>query len=228
MASSFPPRKPRRRRPPRGLRRACLAAGALLVLLSLAPAAAIGADDAGERTDTAYADRMPRITVTRDDVGLRNSSAELISGQSLQPDSARLSGVSYRLWMSRGRADLGIGIGTMALTALPLGATPSAAPASAMESRTVLLSSAPSLSLGLRYRASPRSTVFADASGTRGLGLNSGDTYVGKVGVEWKPASFASRWNISYGGIGWRLNADSRMTLRIRSGGIGLYMRSQF
>ena len=70
--------------------------------------------------------------------------------------------------------------------------------------------------------------MFADASGARGFGPSNGDAYLGKVGVEWKPASAASRWNIAYGGIGWRLSADSRMTLRIRGGGLGLYMRSQF
>jgi hypothetical protein len=227
-------RKPRRRRAPRALRRAVLSVGALLVLLSLTPAAAVAADEAehgagGANTlDAADANAMPRVTVTRTDLELRNPSNESVSRQSLQPDSARLSDVNYRFWMSRGRADVGIGIGTLALTALPLGAVPSAAPASDLNNRTILLASAPSLSLGMRYRASSRSTLFADASGTRGLGLYDGDTYVGKVGVEWKPASLASRWNIAYGGVGWRLSADSRMTLRIRSGGFGLYMRSQF
>ena len=111
---------------------------------------------------------------------------------------------------------------------MPLGTSPSAAPGPTLDNSTILLASAPSLTVGMRYRASPQSTLFADAAGTRGLGFNSGDAYLGKVGVEWNPASAAARWHIAYGGIGWKLSADSRMTLRIRSGGIGLYMRSQF
>lgn len=143
-----------------------------------------------------------------------------IAGPALQPASVRMSDVSYRWWISRGRVDWGVGFGATAVTAQPLGAAPGAPP--------ITLGSSPSLTVGMRYRTSPHSTVFADASSTPGLGLHSGDAYIGKVGVEWKPASLASRWNVSYGGIGWRLNSDSRMTLRVRSGGVGLYMRSRF
>jgi hypothetical protein len=172
----------------------------------------------------------PRITRVDLAVGLPATVAS--GGQSLQTESVRLSDISYRFWVSRGRADLGFGIGALALTAQPFGSAPTAAPATApngsLDSQTILLASAPSLSVGMRFRASPESTFFADASGARGLGLNNGDAYLGKVGVEWKPAPFASRWNIAYGGIGWRLSSDSRMTLRIRRGGLGLYMRSQF
>ena len=217
------------------LRRVCVASGVLLVLISLAPAAARAADDDSDADDvfrplaTSYGiglNGSPRVT--RVDLAIGAPSIMLTGAQNLQPDSARLSDISYRFWVSRGRADVGVGVGTLALTALPLGAAPSAAPNGTLDNSTILLASAPSLSVGMRYRASPQSTLFADASGTRSLGLNSGDTYLGKVGIEWKPASFTSRWNIAYGGIGWRLSADSRMTLRIRGGGLGLYMRSQF
>jgi len=209
--------------PPGRLRRLCLGVAALLVLLSLAPAAANAANDTEPLGGS--------LGVTRVDLGVRNPSAELASMQgvqSVQPDSARLSDVSVRYWLSRGRTDVGFGIGTLTLTATPLGMPPSAAPGPTLDNSTILLASAPTLTVGMRYRASPQSTLFADAAGTRGLGLNGGDAYLGKVGVEWKPASFSSRWNIAYGGIGWKLSSDSRMTLRIRSGGVGLYMRSQF
>jgi hypothetical protein len=216
------------------LRRACLAGGVLLVV-GLAPAAARAADDDSDADDplrplaTSYGiglNGSPRVT--RVDLAVGTPSTLLNGAQNLQPDSARLSDISYRFWVSRGRADLGVGVGTLALTAQPFGAAPSAAPSSTLDTPTILLMSAPSLSVGMRYRASPQSTFFADASGTHGLGSSNGDAYVGKVGVEWKPVSLSSRWNIAYGGIGWRLSADSRMTLRIRGGGLGLYMRSQF
>jgi hypothetical protein len=218
------------------LRRAGLASGALLALISLAPAAARAADEQDEADDpdrplvATYGvglNGSPRVT--RIDLAVGNPSTAPIGGQSLQPDGTRLTDVSRRFWISRGRTDLGIGVGAMALTAHPLGAQPSAAPNTTLDNSTILLASAPSLSVGMRFRASRESTVFADASGARGFGPNNnGDAYLGKVGVEWKPTSFVQRWNIAYGGIGWRLSADSRMTLRIRGGGLGLYMRSQF
>lgn len=208
---------------PSRLRRLWLGIATLLVLLSLTPAAANAADDTDEVDGS--------LRVTRVDLGMHNSSADLLGVQgarNVQPDTARLSDISYRYWLSRGRTDFGFGVGTLALTARPLGTAPSAAPDPTLDNSTILLASAPSLTVGMRYRASPQSTLFADATGTRGLGYNSGDAYLGKVGVEWKPASLNSRWNIAYGGIGWKLSTDSRMTLRIRSGGVGLYMRSQF
>ena len=218
------------------LRRVCVASGVLLVLISFVPAAARAAEDDGDSDGavrplaTTYGiglNGSPRVT--RVDLAVATPSSSVLTGaQGLQPDSARLSDVSYRFWVSRGRADLGFGIGALTLTAQPLGAAPSAAPNATLDNGTILLASAPSLTVGMRFRASPESTLFADASGTRGLGLNNGDAYLGKVGIEWKPVSFAQRWNLAYGGIGWRLSADSRMTLRIRGGGVGLYMRSQF
>ena len=222
------------------LRRACLAGGVLLVLIGVAPAAARAAedDDDAEGVTRPLAasyygiglNGSPRVT--RVDLALGstgNTSGALFGVQNLQPDSTRLSDISHRFWVSRGRADLGIGVGALALTAQPLGVAPSAAPPNAtLDNSTILLASAPSLSVGMRFRASRESTVFADASSTRGFGPSNGEAYLGKVGVEWKPVSLASRWNLSYGGIGWRLSADSKMTLRIRGGGLGLYVRSQF
>ena len=220
------------------LRRACVAGGVLLVLIGVAPAAARAGEDDDAAEDAARpltanygvglngSSRVTRVDLALGSMG--NTSGALFGVQNLQPDSTRLSDVSHRFWVSRGRTDLGIGVGALALTAQPLGAAPSAAPNATLDNSTILLASAPSLSVGMRFRASRESTVFADASSTRGFGPNNGDAYLGKVGVEWKPVSLASRWNLSYGGIGWRLSADSKMTLRIRGGGLGLYVRSQF
>ena len=90
----------------------------------------------------------------------------------------------------------------------------------------VALASSPSLSVGLRRRTTATSTVFADATGSRSIGVSGIDTYSGKVGVEWKKAE--SRWSVAYSGLGLRLSSESRMIVNLRKGGVGIYMRSQF
>ena len=78
----------------------------------------------------------------------------------------------------------------------------------------------------MRYRTSERAAFFADASGVRGLALDGGGVVVGKVGMEFKVAQ--SRWSVAYGGLGLSLAGDTRMTLRLRKGGLGLSMHSAF
>ena len=130
--------------------------------------------------------------------------------------------VGYRWWLSRGRADLGLGLGTLAYSVRPVGSTTGVmpeAPANVIGSGTVL-------TLGMRYRTSDRSSFFADAASWRGAGIDGGDAVAGKVGIEFKSAQ--SRFNIAYGGLGLKLAGDARMTLRMRRGGLGIYMRSTF
>jgi hypothetical protein len=130
--------------------------------------------------------------------------------------------VGYRWWISRGRADLGLGLGTLAYTIRPVGSTAGLvpeAPANVVGAGTVL-------TLGMRYRTSDRSSVFADAASWRGAGIDGGDAVAGKVGIEFKSAQ--SRFNIAYGGLGLKLAGDARMTLRMRRGGLALFMRSTF
>jgi hypothetical protein len=130
--------------------------------------------------------------------------------------------VGYRWWISRGRADLGLGLGTLAYSVRPItgaaGLLPEA-PANVVGSGTVL-------TLGMRYRTSDRSSLFADAASWRGAGIGGGDGVAGKVGIEFKSAQ--SRFNIAYGGLGLKLAGDARMTLRMRRGGLALFMRSTF
>jgi hypothetical protein len=138
--------------------------------------------------------------------GLRNDSSE----------------VSYRWWASSGRADMGLGLGAVTLSSRPTGIVPglvNAGGANVVASSTVL-------TLGMRYRTSPRSSVFADASSWRGNGIDVNDGVAGKVGLEFKSAQ--SRFNVAYGGLGMRLTGDSKMTVRLRRGGLGLFMRSEF
>ena len=52
-----------------------------------------------------------------------------------------------------------------------------------------------------------------------------GESYVRKVGIEWKPAQ--SRVFLNQG-LGIRLDGDDRVMVRMRKGSLGLYLRSNF
>jgi hypothetical protein len=130
--------------------------------------------------------------------------------------------LGYRWWLSRGRADLGLGLGTMSYGVRPTGSVPGLGDAAA----STVLASGTVMTMGVRYRTSDRSAVYADASGLRGHGIEGGEGVVGKVGVQFKLAR--SRFDIGYGGLGLHLSGDTRMSLRARRGGLGIVMRSSF
>src|SRR5690606_6253396 len=71
-------------------------------------------------------------------------------------ESTELAGVSYRLWMSRGRADFGLGLGALGRV------VPTPPAADAFAARPGLADAAPVVSVAMRYRVSERSAVFAD------------------------------------------------------------------
>lgn len=133
-----------------------------------------------------------------------------------------LSEVSSRWWFSTGRTDVGFGVGSVALMANPTAGAVAADGAAT----SIALVSSPSLSVGIRRRTSDVSTLYADATHARSIGVSGIDSYSGKVGVEWKTAE--SRWSIAYSGLGMRLSSESRMTVSLRKGGLGIYMRKQF
>jgi hypothetical protein len=83
----------------------------------------------------------------------------------------------------------------------------------------------PSFSVGLRQ---PVSTPSAPASSLldRSLGSAKTDTYLSKVGVEWKPAE--ARLQFLREGLGFRLDGNDRMTVRLRKGVLGVYMQRKF
>lgn len=130
--------------------------------------------------------------------------------------------LGYRWWLSRGRADLGLGLGTLNYGVRPTGSVPGLGDAAS----STVLASGTVMTMGVRYRTSDRSAVYADASGLRGHGIEGGEGVVGKVGVEFKLAR--SRFDIGYGGLGMRLSGDTRMSLRARRGGLAVFMRSSF
>jgi hypothetical protein len=130
--------------------------------------------------------------------------------------------LGYRWWLSSGRADLGLGLGTMTYGVRPTGSVPGLGDGGT----STVLATGTVMTMGVRYRTSERSTVYADASGLRGHRIDGGDALVGKVGVEFKLAR--SRFDIAYGGLGMQLAGDTRMSLRARRGGLAIFMRSAF
>jgi len=143
----------------------------------------------------------------------------------LQPTRAsnELAGVSYRLWMSHGRAAVGVGVGALARVMYP---TPSAVAEPGVA--PTLTDTAPVVSVAMRYRASERSVVFADASLAHGL---AGPQGIGgytnaKVGVEWKSAK--PKLGLEHGRLAVQLDSGYRMSLRIRKSGLGVYLRGKF
>jgi hypothetical protein len=194
------------------------------LLFATVGGAAFAADDALDAGDDEAPPRglQPIGAGTNDAPRLMRSDLVLEPRRSLPGYRHEASELSYRWWASSGRADLGVGLGTLTYVVRPTGSVPGLAGddgARAIAAGTVL-------TMGMRYRTSARSAVFADASGVRGAGFDSGDAVVGKVGLEFKAAQ--SRWNVSYGGLGFKLAGDARMTLRLRRGGFGIYMRSAF
>jgi hypothetical protein len=133
--------------------------------------------------------------------------------------STELAGVNYRWWLSNGRAQLGVGVGTLGYL-MP-------SPDGRLDGPRTLTGSVPTLSLGLRYHVSPQSHFFADASGVRGLGPDPSMAQVNtKVGVEWKPAK--SRLGLEQGALGFHFDSGYKLSLKARHGGLGLYLRSTF
>jgi hypothetical protein len=192
--------------------------------------AGVGAPARADDDDMADADTPALVAelltppVLTDAPRLTRSDTPALVSRGLPGFRTDMTELNYRWWSTRGRTDVGVGLGSVMLVERPtemLSARPGVEGASPMTtaSGTVLM-------LGLRYRASPHAALYADASNVRGLGLNNDDRVYGKVGVEFKAAR--SKWNIAYGGLGYKLDGDARMTLRLRRGGLGIYMTSAF
>jgi hypothetical protein len=173
-------------------------------------------------TATARASMVQPGAGTNDAPRLIRSDAVTDSQPSTPGYSSEVSESSYRWWKSSGRADVGFGLGTITYLERPTGVFQG--PGLANDNGTVATTGTV-LTLGMRYRTSAHSAVYADAAGVRGPGIT-GDGVVGKVGIEFKAAQ--SRFNINYGGLGMKFAGDTRMTLRLRRGGLGVYMRRSF
>ena len=126
--------------------------------------------------------------------------------------SAELDSSSYRVSLSRGKLDLGMGFDA------PAGAATRTA--RSVDPSGPIVPSLPSLSIGLRSDtagATPNSLI-ARASGDAAT-----PTSTRRVGLEWKPAQSSI---FVRGGV--RLTGDDRVTMRLRSGRVGVYMKSTF
>ena len=199
----------------------------LWLTLGLAAMESARADDEDEDAEPASASVAAAVALP----GAGNNDApRLIRSDDLSESRRSAPGyrsetteLGYRWWLSNGRADLGLGVGTLAYIVRPTGSLPGLGSADAGAS---VLASGTVLTLGMRYRTSTHSAVFADAASWRGTGPNGDNSVIGKVGLEFKSAK--SSWNIAYGGLALTLPGDARMLLRVRHGGLGVYVRSSF
>lgn len=210
----FTPLPTARRRPTRPL----LLASALLPLC-LGQAAAQGLQQrAGAWAATPHARgdeaaAAPSFEVTAVRSGLHGPAAPHAGQQGSA--GGEMAGVNYRMWMTHGRADIGVGLGSLGYVV----------PAS--DGFSTVTGSVPTVTLGVRVRMSDQHMFFADASGARGLGADPAATYVNTtVGVEWKPAR--STLGFEHGALGVQLDSGFRLSLKSRRGGPMLYLRNTF
>ena len=132
---------------------------------------------------------------------------------------AELAGIGYRWSASHGRADLSVGVGTLGRPVSLAGAS-SATP--------TLAGAGPLVVLGWRYRVSEVSAVYADASRAALSGAaDEPAQYAAKLGVEWR-ARKVQGLGVEPGSLGVQFDSGYRMSLRLRSGGVKLLVRSQF
>ena len=128
--------------------------------------------------------------------------------------SGEPSDAGYRLSLARGGLDVGLDFQRRLASARTADArVDSAAPPGAM---------LPALSFGLRSVSAP-----APASNLVDRTLGSGAVVpsVSRVGIEYKPAQ--SRVILNQG-LGFRLNGDDKLTMRLRKGSLGLYFKRNF
>lgn len=129
-----------------------------------------------------------------------------------------VSAVGLRWWATRGPSAFGFGIGTVGYLAPD--------PEQATGTSRKLVGAVPNLSLGWRYRVSHATSVYADTSGARGLIEPGLPAYNTRVGVEWKPARERFGWD--RGSFGVQFDSGYRMSLRVRHGGLGVFVRGSF
>jgi hypothetical protein len=121
---------------------------------------------------------------------------------------------SFRSSLSRGRLDLGMAFEAPLRTARPgdFALDPVLAYAPAL----------PAVSVGLRG-VSAGTSPAAGSLIERATGA--GASAESRLGLEWKPAP--SRVFLNQG-LGIRLDGDDRLTMRLRKGSLGIYLKTQF
>ena len=187
-------------------------------LLSVLVGGAVSAQATDEGFATAPPDnpapRVTRVQVSADTASLRANAATAGA-------STELVGVSYRWWVSHGRSNVGVGLGTLGYRVTPFGAL--------ADDPRISTGAAPMVSVAWRYRVSDQSVLHADASSARGLAVNGGDGYFTKIGVEWKakPETLLGL-GLDGSSLGLQLDSGLRMSMRLKKGGVSFYLRSKF
>lgn len=121
----------------------------------------------------------------------------------------------YRWSLSRGALDLGLRFEPRVPAVAPIDARyESAAPPGA---------TLPSISVGLRSVSTHQAP--AESLIERALGSDSAAGEVSKIGIEWKPAQSEVFF---HQGLGFRLDGDDRLVMRLRRSSIGIYMHRTF
>jgi hypothetical protein len=132
---------------------------------------------------------------------------------------SELAGAHVRLWMSRGRTDFGIGVGTIGYVQPP--------PGLHTDGPVLLAGAAPMVSVGMRYRMTRESAFFADALGAHAVPPDTSGGYVAaKVGMEWKPAK--RTFGFDEGALGIHFDSGYRLSLKARHDGLRVYLKGQF
>ena len=130
--------------------------------------------------------------------------------------SAQLVGSAYRLSLSRGPLDIGMSFDTPARTSRPLDPR--------IDTQGPVMSTLPSVSLG--FRQGGRESATAGSLLARATSHADNGDYTSKVGIQWKPAES----NVSFirEGLGFRLDGNERVTMKLRKGMLGVYMQRKF
>jgi hypothetical protein len=194
-------------------------AGWALLLLAAAP---VRAD---EPAAAAPAEAAPTGVVAMDRAAVQESEPPLVVDTTAwrEPSSpsrpakrwstsAELDSNSYRVSLSRGKLDLGVGF-----DAPPGVATRTAR---SVDPAGPIVPTLPSLSIGLRsVSAGATANSLIERAGSDVANPSS----TRRVGLEWKPAPSSV---FVRGGV--RVTGDDRVTMKVRSGRVGLYMKSSF
>ena len=176
--------------------------------VAAAPAETAAAPEAAASDRPAGRDAEPPLVV---DATWRESSSPARPAKRWST-SAEIDSNSYRVSLSRGKLDLGVGFDA------PAGAGTRAV--RSVDPAGPIVPALPSLSVGLRSvtAGSPLNSLIARASAD---GATPAATQ--RVGLEWKPAQSSV---FVRGGL--RLTGDERVTMKVRSGRVGLYMKRTF
>lgn len=125
-------------------------------------------------------------------------------------------GGNYRWAASRGVLDFGLRFDTSPRAGV--------VPEPHLDAAGPMVSSLPSLSLGVRT-ITPSPTA-ASSLLERAIGAGAAPATSSSVGIEWKPAQ--PQLAFIRQGLGLRLSGDDRLTMQLRKGTLGIYMKRDF